>query len=152
MQKINYLMIIIFIAVSLTTGQDDHKKEIPTMVLNEFYKNYPGSTVKEIGVKRDDGKKYYEFSFIKDKQEFEILYDSRGTVIELEETIDPELIPELIKNTIGQEIPQNSLRKIVKINKKESVYYYVKVLDIKKNRKYKLYITEDGRLIKKKKD
>lgn len=143
------VMLFSFAACQKEYEREITEKEVPQAILRAFTTSYPDATIREYSEEVAEGKTYYEISFEFQGTEIDILYNIEGEVIELEETIDAEEMPDQIREAIAREIPQFSLIRIERVKEEEKVFYEAKVLNKEDNKNYELFFSESGELLEK---
>lgn len=152
--KIFGFMFLLVLLLSFASCTKEHEKEVtekevPQVILKAFTTSYPDATIREYSEEVEDGKTYYEISFEFQGAEIDILYNIEGEVVELEETITAEEMPDQIQEAIADEIPQFSLIRIERVEKEGKLFYEAKVLNTQNNKKYELFFSESGKLMEK---
>ncbi|PKK82534.1 MAG: hypothetical protein CVT49_13020 [candidate division Zixibacteria bacterium HGW-Zixibacteria-1] len=109
----------------LAAEKDDVPQKVtaPKAVMEAFQKAYPKGEVKSVGMETKDGKDYYEIESIDGKTERDILYNADGAVFEIEESILPETLPDVIKMSLKKEYPKGEIREAEKISRGKVVEY-----------------------------
>lgn len=147
-------ILIVFVFFAFTSCEKEEErviteKEVPQAVLQAFANYYPDATVYEYSEEIENGQKYYEISFEFQGRKIDITYKPDGKVAEIETTISAEELPDNITAAISKEFQQFSIEKMEKIDKEENIYYEVKLLNTKDEKRYELLFSDAGKLIEK---
>ncbi|SEF77757.1 PepSY domain-containing protein [Nitrosomonas ureae] len=76
------------------------KDQVPKAVLEAFEKTYPNAKEVEFEQGMIEGKAVYEIEYKENGREYEILYDADGEILQKEESIDVETLPEPVAQAI----------------------------------------------------
>lgn len=125
------------------------EKEVPEPILTAFRDMFPDAKVREFCREVEDGKILYEISFTFEEAEYDVTYTPEGTIDAIEKTISIETLPEEVAKAIKKKLPQSKIYIAEEIIKGDKIYYEVKVVTAsgKKEKKYELLFSEDGKLI-----
>ena len=84
---ITTLLVILLIAVNQANANEKEvsKQQVPKTVLEAFEKAYPNAKEVEFEKEIIDGKAVYEVEYKENGREYEILYDSDGMILQIEE-------------------------------------------------------------------
>lgn len=150
------LFLIILIACSLVSCEDEQEryvteKEVPQAVLQAFNNAYPGATIKEYAEETEDGQTFYEVSCEFEGRKIDAIYNPDGTVSAIEEVIAVAQLPDNIHQAIAKEFQQFSINLAEKIEKEGKLFFEVKLLNTKNQRKYELLFSDTGKLVEKEK-
>ena len=103
------------------------KKDVPAAVISAFEKAYPNAKVKGFSTEAENGKTYFEVESSVEKMGLDVSYLSDGTVVEIEEQVTVESLPDAVKATLKTNF---SKARVVKAEKKtvgSTVSYELKV-------------------------
>ena len=156
------------------TAQKVKKEEVPTTVVASVEEDFPDKTVEDFALipakvyqedwvvsKSEQGvtdestfdPQYYQVEFSGKGESGKAVYNSAGELIHSKEIIKDESLPEAITKKIADQYPDYQITKdkeVIKDGNKKVDYYQV---EIKKGKdKEKLYFSENGEMLKGKKD
>lgn len=139
-------------AFTLTAGDSKPmaKKDLPAPVLAAFEKAYPTAKLKECSSEQKDGKTCYELESKDGKTKRDLIYAADGSVMEIEERIAPDSLPETVKKVLADQYPKAAVKKAEKLTKGIEISYEVVVKDGKK--KLELVFDAEGKLTAKAKE
>ncbi len=103
------------------------KKDLPKEVLTSFQKSYPNAEIKGASIEKEQDKTYYEIESMDGKQGRDLLYTKDGKVVELEETLSSNDIPDVVKESVMKKYPEGKIQKTEKLTKKDKISYEVVV-------------------------
>ncbi|MER2514770.1 MAG: PepSY domain-containing protein [Nitrosomonas ureae] len=93
------------------------KDQVPKAVLEAFEKTYPNAKEVEFEQGMIEGKAVYEIEYKENGREYEILYDADGEILQKEESIDVETLPEPIAQAIAKAYSKAALEEAEKMIK-----------------------------------
>lgn len=97
-------------------------------MLNAFESAFPNAKIKGQAIETEKGKKFYEIESMDGSVARDLLYTPEGKVHEIEETADPTVLPDNLKNTFAKEYPKGKIVKAEKVTTDDTlVTYEVKV-------------------------
>ncbi|MDP4114590.1 MAG: PepSY-like domain-containing protein [Bacteroidota bacterium] len=105
------------------------KKNIPQVVLDSFNKSYPKAIIRGTDIEKEDGKTFYEIESLDGKVKRDLLFLPDGKIAEIEETISPNDLPAVIKNSITSAMPKAKILKAEMITKNDVISYELIVKD-----------------------
>jgi len=158
MKKFVKGIVLAFSILSLQScGSEEYERkvseqEVPPEVLQAFTKAYPNAEVRGYAEEQEDGKKIYEIAFVNDGQRIDIAYAANGSLLELEETIDPANLPQAAQDEIKNAFKDAVIKRAERVVKGAHTGYEAKV-DVPENgasKRYELVFDQDGKLLKKK--
>lgn len=107
----------LFISCAISKEETIPIKKLPEAVLNAFNGSFPNAKIKTASKEEKDGQVVYEIESIDGKQNRDLLYAADGTVLENEEEIKFDELPEQIRQTIEEKYPNAEIEKCEKISK-----------------------------------
>ncbi|MGH8248992.1 MAG: PepSY-like domain-containing protein, partial [Gammaproteobacteria bacterium] len=104
--------------------QQVRRKGVPEPVLAAFEKAYPNATVKGYSKEKDDaGQIIYEVECEEGKVKRDVTYRADGTLVSIEETVEPDEWPSAIRAAVDSKFPGGKVLKAEKIIKGDTVTY-----------------------------
>ncbi len=116
------------------------KKDLPAPILAAFQRSYPAAKLKACSRERRAGKTCYELESRDGKTERDLIYAEDGSVLEIEESLDPAMLPVAVKKGAAGKYPKASMQKGEKLIKGDEVCYEIVV----KHGKQKVELTFDA--------
>ena len=112
----------------LAQEQAVRRKGVPEAVLAAFEKAYPNVTVKGYSKEKDDaGRVVYEVECEEGKVKRDVTYLPDGTLVSIEETVEPAEWPSAVKAAVDSKFPGGKVLKAEKIIRGEMVAYEFQV-------------------------
>ncbi len=99
--------------------------ELPSAVLKAFQAAYPNAEIKSAAREEEDGQVVYEIESLDGQQQRDILYTANGTVVEMEEALPFDRLPDAVQKAVKDKYPQAKVEKAEKLTKGNSVQYEV---------------------------
>ena len=122
------------------------KKDLPPAVTAAFKKVYPKATIKACSQEQRGGQTCYEVESVDGNQTRDLIYAADGTVLEMEEAMDPMELPAAVRKAVAEEHPKGKIVRIEKLTKSTSVSYEVVVSEGKKQSE--LVLDANGKVVK----
>jgi len=152
------LVITLVSAALLTTlsqanaGEEVGKNQVPKAVLEAFAKAYPNAEDLKFEKESFEGKKAYEVEYKDNGKEYEVMYSTDGVLVQKEEAIDVNLLPETVTHAIKKEHPKAKIEEAEKLMKPDGTLtgYEVEIKAGKK--KLELEVDATGKILKTEKD
>jgi hypothetical protein len=138
------LMLSVLAACLVFAGEDETKIEfnnLPPAVQKTAKEQSKGATVRGYSREVEHGKTFYEVELLLDGKTKDVLMDSAGGVVEVEEQIAFELLPDAVKSTLAK---QGKVSRVEKVTRTGAVSYEALVSANGKRRE--IAVTEDGSL------
>jgi len=108
----------------LAQEQAVRRKGVPEPVLAAFEKAYPNVTVKGYSKEKDDaGRVVYEVECEEGKVKRDVTYLADGTLVSIEETVEPAEWPSAVKAAVDSKFPGGKVLKAEKIIRGDTVAY-----------------------------
>lgn len=144
-------VLVAFIACSKESEKTLSQGEVPSAVLQAFTSQYPDASVREYSSEREKGQTLYEISFTADNKAYDVTYNKDGQVVEVEEQITAEELPEAIKNELTKSFSKFQLNKVERIQEGGKIFYEAKLTAFEDSQKraYEIKYSESGELIEK---
>jgi hypothetical protein len=120
------------------------KVQLPAAVTDAFKKAYPDAVIKNTGKEVENGKTVYEVESVDKGMNRDLIYSPDGTVVELEEQINPADLPAPVTAALKQLYPKATVTKAEKLMKDGAVQYE---MALKGAAKSTAAFTPDGKLI-----
>jgi uncharacterized membrane protein YkoI len=91
------------------------KHQVPKAVLEAFEKAYPNAKGVEFEKEMFEGKMAYEVEYKENGREYELLYGADGSVLQKEENIETQVLPELVSQAITKAYPKGKVKEAEKV-------------------------------------
>ncbi len=156
--KTQFLITTIAIILLIVFGQANadekevSKQQVPKTVLEAFEKAYPNAKEIEFEKEMIDGKAVYEVEFKENDREYEILYDSDGVIVQMEETLDAKALPESIVQVISKAYPKAIIEDAEKVMKPDGTVIAYEVEIESEGKKLELELDANGKILKTEQD
>jgi hypothetical protein len=99
-------------------------KNVPQPVQATVVEQSKGATVKSLAKETDDGKTYYELSLIVNGRNRDVLIDPDGKVVEVEDAVSLDSLPELARAEIRKQAGNRKIVLVESITKEGAVVAY----------------------------
>jgi hypothetical protein len=123
------------------------EKDVPPAVIAAFKSAYPNATVRGYAKESEKGKTFYEIESKDGATMRDLLYNSDGTVAEIEETIAVTDLRAEAQQTIKSKYPRGVVSRAEKVTEGDTIKYEVSIRNGK--RRAGLAFDADGKLLKK---
>jgi len=143
--KKNVLMMfaILIAAANYGFGQEIPESDVPSLVLNEFKKEYPNATDIEWKQVED----LFKVEFDKNKKyELEVWYDETGNPVKYEEEIPQNQLPEKVLSKVNGEFKDYKVKEVEMITENNSVIYEIEFRS--KSEKIEVTFNPEGEILK----
>lgn len=150
--RITARAVLLVVAISLlgisALAQDTklREKSVPAAVVTAFKSAYPNARIRGYAREKEDGKVFYEVESIDGTTHRDILYNSDGTVAEIEESIAATDLPAEAQKIIHDQYPRAVISIAEKVTAGDKVGYEVSAKQGK--RRISLGFDADGKLVK----
>ena len=128
------------------------KQQVPKAVLEAFEKAYPNAKDVEFEKETIEGKAVYEVEFKENDREYEILYDSTGVILQIEEALDVKALPESIVQAISKAYPKATIEDAEKVMKPDGTVTVYEVEIKMEGKKLELELDASGKILKSEQD
>ena len=128
------------------------KHQVPKAVLEAFEKAYPNAKEVEFEKEMIEGKAVYEVDYKENGREYEILYDSDGVILQMEETLDVKALPEPIAQAISKAYPKATIEDAEKVMKPDGTVIVYEVEIKTEGKKLELELDATGKILKTEQD
>lgn len=139
--------LLFFITINVF-GQDISRREVPSIILNNFQNTFPKAKDIEWEKKGDHYKVEFEIGFWNDDQT--TWYSSEGQLLRHQEEISKKELPDLIRSTIDKDYRWYLITDVARITKEQSTHYQVELKSFTKE--WKLLFDESGKILYQKPD
>ncbi|TXI16670.1 MAG: hypothetical protein E6Q62_10980 [Nitrosomonas sp.] len=156
--KTQFWVITILFAFLLIFGQanasekDDGKPQVPKLVIEALEKAYPNAKDVEFEKETLDGKTVYEAEFKLNGREYEVLFDSAGGMLQIEETLDVKALPEPLIQAISNVYPKATIEEAEKVTKPDGTFSVYEVEIKNEGKKIELELDVNGKILKTEQD
>ena len=100
-------------------------KQVPAAVIAAFKTSYPNATIRGYAREKENGKVLYEIESREGTTQRDVLYNSDGTVAEIEESIAPTDLPAAAQEAIHKKYPKAVISLAEKTTAGDKVGYEV---------------------------
>lgn len=147
-RQIAILIILIFALITLSAlAQETKKVNAPKAVTEAFSKSYPNAKILSVSKEKEQGKVTFEIESMDGKTRRDLIFDEKGNVLEYEELISTNELPNVILDKISKDFAKASITKAEKLFKDKLLKYELAMNEGKK--KFSLTFDEKGQLEKK---
>ena len=101
-------------------------KDIPVAVRTSFENAYPKATIQECAREVENKKTAYEISSTEGKTKRDVLFNEDGTLIVVEEAIDPADLPEAVAQTLSEAFADHAIELVEKLTRDETVTFEIR--------------------------
>lgn len=133
-------------ASSLLLAQKVKLKDVPVPVRQSITEQTKGAQIKSIVKETEGGKTLYEVESVVSGRTRDLMIDSTGSVVTIEEEIALDSLPAAAKSAIERLAAGGKISKIESVTSGTKVVYEATILKGKK--KSELSVTADGNLVK----
>ena len=156
--KTQHIITMVFAALLLlgataNAGEKELSEDkVPKAVLEAFAKEYPTVKKREFEKEMFEGKTVYEVEYKDNGKEYEVLYTADGILLQKEEEIDVNTLPEAVIGAIKKAHPKAEIKEAEKLMKADGTVtgYEVEVKTGKK--KLELELDAAGKILKTERD
>ncbi|MGZ9255481.1 MAG: PepSY-like domain-containing protein [Candidatus Binatia bacterium] len=152
--KTQYLITAALVALPMILSQANagekelNKNQLPKAVIAAFEKAYPNAKELEFEEETFAGKTAYEVEYKENGMEYEFLYSADGTLLQKEEEINGETLPEPVVKAIKKAYPKAEIKEVEQVMKPDSTVTGYEV-DIKEDgKKIELELDVSGNILK----
>lgn len=156
--KIQFWITVVLVTLLVAFGQanaseeDVSKHQVPKAILEAFEKAHPNAQEVEFEKKMVGGKTAYEVEYMENGREYEILYDSDGVILQIEETLDVKALPEPIAQAISKAYPKATIEDAEKVMKPDGTVVVYEVEIKAEGKKLELELDANGKILKTEQD
>jgi uncharacterized membrane protein YkoI len=144
------LTVALFIIAMFSIAQTQDKKikvnNLPKVVITAFQRTSPKATIIGAGTEVENGKTMYEVESIEGKVGRDLLYTDKGEVVEIEESITTEALPDNVKAALEKQFAKYKMMKGEKVTQGTKVEYELEVKSGKKT--IAVVLDNNGKIIK----
>ncbi|WBL22718.1 PepSY-like domain-containing protein [Zunongwangia sp. HRR-M8] len=144
-------ILILGTALTIASGlqaQEIPQTEVPSIIVNEFSKNYPEA--KDIEWELEGNQYAVEFE-LDWNTDHELWYDKQGKLLKHKEDISEKDLPKAVSETIKSEFDGYSIDDLERISQSGKVYYHIDFEALLKE-DWEVVIDNKGSIISKKAD
>lgn len=122
-------------------------KDLPKAVQTTVQEQSKGATVRGLSKETDHGKTYYEVELMVKGHNKDVLMDSTGAVVEIEEEIAIASVPPAVKAEIEKHVGGGKIMMVESVTKNDAVVAYEAHVKTG-NKRSEIKVAPDGHLIK----
>lgn len=137
-----FLLLTLLGAVTISAAQDLHKRQVPSVVLNQFEKQFPKAKEVEWEKSGELYKVEFETNWSNDH---DVWYNAEGKMVKHKEELSSRNLPKSIQEYLSKEYKYYKIDDVERITENDEVIYKVEVE--RRDREIKLLFHEDGSLI-----
>jgi glucose/arabinose dehydrogenase len=97
--------------------------KLPPAILTAFQKTYPKATIKHSAKETENGKTTWEVESVENGLARDLVYNPDGTVVEIEEQIEPASLPAAVSAALKATYPKATITKAEKLTKGTTLTY-----------------------------
>ena len=139
------LVAIIVLATGYVSAQDIPQSKVPSVIVNNFIKEFPKARDVEWELKGNEYNVEFEIGFLTD---FEAWFTASGSLIRYTEKISSSKLPKAVKDAIKTDFDKYRIDEAKKITENNVVTYRVELE--KRDHEVNLVFSENGIIIKNK--
>ena len=143
---------LIAFGLANASAKEVSKHEVPKAVLEAFEKAYPNAKEVEFEKEIFEGKAAYEVEYKENGREYEILYNSDGVILQIEETLDVKALPEPIIQAISKAYPKATIEDAERVIKPDGTVTVYEVEIKTGGKKLELELDANGKILKTEED
>ncbi|WP_300492054.1 PepSY-like domain-containing protein [Flavobacterium sp.] len=125
MKKMLFFILATAASISLANAQKISDKEVPSAVKSALQKNYPNAP----HLKWEKEKANYEAEFKMAQEDYSVLLDASGKIVETEIEINVTTLPANIKTYIAKNFPGKKIKEAAKITDAKGALTYEAEVD-----------------------
>jgi len=129
-----------------------NKSQVPQAVLDAFAKTRPNAKIKGFEGKSQGGKTVIEIEFKENGVEFEYIYSSDGTLLEIEQEIKPADLPQAVFDTVKTAHPTAKIKEATKILLPDGIVSRFEIEIKRGGKEFEVEIDPNGKILKSDKD
>lgn len=122
----------------------DPAAKLPAPILAAFRQSYPNAVIKGAAKETENGKTVWEVESIDNKLSRDLVYNPDGTVVEIEEQVEPASLPAAVTAALKGKYPAASITKAEKMTKGTALSYE---MALKGAAVKSIEITPDGKIV-----
>ena len=139
------LFALLFIISTNANAQKYTASDMPSAVIETFHKMYPNATAIGYDIEKENGTKYYEIESKEGELRRDLLFNSDGTISEIEEQISISDLPGNVSAGVYAKYPKGTITKAEKVTKGSETLYEVVVKNGKK--KLEVRLNTNGEIV-----
>lgn len=148
---ITFVIVLNLLRFGVVFGQEENEhrvkmRELPKAVQETVREQSKGATIKGFSKETEHGQTYYEVEMRVDGHGKDVLIDSKGAVVEIEETVALESLPPDVRVTIEHNADKGKVYKVEAITKNGALAVYEAVVQ-KGSKKAEIKVKPDGTLV-----
>ena len=111
------------IVSALVQAEEIKKEAVPPAVVSAFEKSYPAATIKSYEREDRGGETCYEIESMEGTIERDIIYNAGGGVLEIEESLDINQLPERVRKSVEKNHSQGKILSAEKVTQGREITY-----------------------------
>lgn len=128
------------------------KHQVPKLVLEAFEKSHPDAKGVEFEEETFEGKAAYEVEYKKEGKEYEFLYTADGSLVQKEEEINVQTLPEPVVQAITKVHPKAKIKEAEKVMKPDGTLTGYEVEIKEGGKELELELDTSGQILKTERD
>ena len=132
------MLLVASVSLTMTANAQERKlqhKDLPAKVRAAFDRETAGATVKEYSTEKEKGITTYEAEWVVDGRSKDVSVDASGNVLEIEEQVSMDSLPESVRNALTATAAGGTIGKIESLTKKGAIVAYEAVVTTGKKRR-----------------
>lgn len=148
MKKYIMCSLLVFFGVLTTKAQDISKKEVPSLILNNFQNSFPKAKDIEWDKKRDHYKVEFEIGYI--NNDHSAWYSNEGQLLRHKEEISKRDLPDAVYEIIKKDYQWYMITDVERITEDQEITYKVELKSF--TEEWEIIYDKSGKVLHKKRD
>jgi len=123
-------------------------EDLPSSVRDAITSSFPEGIIHDVSLEDENGTDVYEAEIVENEHKYDVQISLDGEILEIEQEIEPENLPETIAESIYAEYPGAGILIAEKVTRGQVTVYEVEVLS--SGRKIEVEIDDNGKIIEEK--
>jgi uncharacterized membrane protein YkoI len=137
-------MFLVLLPLSLCQEKEIKRSDLPPAVEKAVAEHSQGAIIRGYSQEKENGQTFYEAELTVDGHSKDVLIDTNGTVVEVEEQVATDSLPRVVRHGLQAKAGDGKLVKVEALTKKgKLVAYEAQVLT--KGKKSEIQVDPDGR-------
>lgn len=122
------------------------KKQLPPEVLSAFTLQFPNAVIISQSKEQRDKQWFYEIRSKDSTMSRDVLFDAGGTIIEIEELMNPEELPIQVAEVVRVKYPKATMKRVASVKRGDHVEYDIRLL--RGNTSIRIVVNSAGKLFR----
>lgn len=133
-------------------GKELSKSQVPKAVIEAFEKEYPNAKPSEFEKETFEGRAAYEIEYKENGKEYELVYSADGILVQKEEEIDIQSLPEPVVQAVKKAHPKAHIKEAEKLMKPDGTLTGYEVEIKSEGKKSELELDTNGKVLRTEKE